>query len=66
MERCYVDDIPDEAPKNLEKINRAPSYRCIAGAILSNDLMLRRIGFQEEEGALAKELRRIRKDGGQP
>ena len=55
--RCYFKDIPDEAPANLEKINRVPSYKSIAIAILNNDLLLRSIGFSEEEGKLAKELR---------
>jgi predicted phosphoadenosine phosphosulfate sulfurtransferase len=58
--RCYVDGIPDEAPSSLEKINRVPSYKSIAIAILKNDLMLRGLGFGEEEGALAKYLRTIR------
>jgi predicted phosphoadenosine phosphosulfate sulfurtransferase len=34
-----------------------PSYKSIAIAILQNDLMLRNIGFYEEEGELAKYLR---------
>ena len=55
--RCYFDDIPDEAIQSLEKINRVPSYKSIAIAILQNDLMLRNIGFYEEEGELAKYLR---------
>lgn len=59
--RCYFDDIPDEAPANLEKINRVPSYKSIAVAILKNDLLLRSIGFGEEEGILAKELRDMHK-----
>jgi predicted phosphoadenosine phosphosulfate sulfurtransferase len=37
-----------------------PSYKSIAIAILKNDLMLRGLGFGEEEGALAKYLRTIR------
>lgn len=58
--RCYLNGIPDEAPAALEKINRVPSYKSIAIAILNNDLMLRSIGFYEEEGVLAKELRNIK------
>lgn len=60
--RCYVDGIPDEAIEALEKINRVPSYKSIAMCILKNDLMLRGIGFTEEEGNLAKELRRIKRE----
>lgn len=59
MNRCYFKDIPDEAITSLEKINRVPSYKSIAVAILKNDLMLRSIGFSEEEGELAKQLRTI-------
>lgn len=44
-------------PEGLEKSNRVPSYKAIATAILKNDLLLRSIGFSEEEGGLAKELR---------
>ena len=55
--RCYFDDIPDEVPDGLERSNRVPSYKSIAIAILKNDLLLRSIGFSEEEGNLAKELR---------
>lgn len=59
--RCYFKDIPDEVPEGLERSNRAPSYKAIAIAILKNDLLLRSIGFSEEEGNLAKELREIYK-----
>jgi predicted phosphoadenosine phosphosulfate sulfurtransferase len=40
-----------------------PSYKSIAIAILQNDLMLRSLGFWEEEGRLAKDLRNIKKIG---
>jgi predicted phosphoadenosine phosphosulfate sulfurtransferase len=55
--RCYFNGIPDEAITSLEKINRVPSYKSIAIAILKNDLLLRSLGFAEEEGQLAKDLR---------
>jgi predicted phosphoadenosine phosphosulfate sulfurtransferase len=61
--RCYSEGIPDEAITSLEKINRVPSYKSIAIAILQNDLMLRSLGFWEEEGRLAKDLRNIKKIG---
>lgn len=40
---------------------RAPSYKAIAIAILKNDLQLRALGFGDDEGILAKELREKRK-----
>jgi predicted phosphoadenosine phosphosulfate sulfurtransferase len=43
--RCY-EDIPDEVPEKLAKINRAPSYKAIAIAILKNDSSLKSLGFQ--------------------
>jgi predicted phosphoadenosine phosphosulfate sulfurtransferase len=59
--RCYSNGIPDAAITSLEKINRVPSYKSIAIAILQNDLMLRGLGFWEEEGQLAKDLRNNKK-----
>ena len=43
-ERCY-EDIPDEVPEKIAKINRAPSYKAIAMAILKNDSALKSLGF---------------------
>lgn len=58
MKRCYFDGIPDEVIIGLEKTGRVPSYKAIAKCILNNDLMLRNIGFSEDEGLLAKILRK--------
>lgn len=41
----YEHDIPDEAPAKLEALNKAPSYRKICKAILSNDIHLTSLGF---------------------
>lgn len=41
----YPEDIPDEAPEELEAELLAPSYRLIAKALLSNDLNLLALGF---------------------
>ena len=36
--RCYSNGIPDEVPEKLAKVNRAPSYKQIAIAILTKSL----------------------------
>lgn len=61
MTRCYFDGIPDEVISGLEKSGRVPSYKSIAKCILNNDLLLRGIGFSDEEGSLAKLLREEKK-----
>jgi len=43
--RCYKDGIPDEVPNKIMKVNRAPSYKAIALAILKNDHHLISLGF---------------------
>lgn len=43
--RCYFEGIPDEAPKELEKMNKVPSYKKICLAILNNDYALKTLGF---------------------
>ena len=37
-ERVYSNGIPDEAPIRLNQLNKVPSYKRIALAILNNDL----------------------------
>lgn len=59
--RCYSKGIPDEVSGKLMKSMRVPSYKAIAVAILKNDLHLRALGFGDDEGVLAKELREKRK-----
>lgn len=41
----YLNDIPDEAPRRLEELNKVPSYRQICIAILKNDNSLKYLGF---------------------
>ena len=41
----YGCGIPDEAPARLEALNKAPSYRAICKAILSNDIILTSLGY---------------------
>lgn len=41
----YYSDIPDEANKRLEQLNKVPSYRKICIAILKNDYPLKTLGY---------------------
>ena len=56
INRCY-DDLPDEIPMLLAKSNRAPSYKSIAMCILNNDLLLKGIGFVDDETETIKKLK---------
>ena len=42
---CYSNGIPDEAPRRLEVLQKAPSYKLICMAILRNDHSLKTLGF---------------------
>lgn len=50
--RCYSNGIPEEVPKGLQSSNRAPSYKAIAVAILSNDHQLLSLGFVSRKSAV--------------
>ena len=41
----YQDDIPDEVPAELMRLNLAPSYKAIVIAILKNDVNFSSLGF---------------------
>lgn len=41
----YYSDIPDEANRRLEQLNKVPSYRKICMAILKNDYPLKTLGY---------------------
>lgn len=45
--RCYGDGIPDEVPRKLMAVMRAPSYKAIAIAILHNDVNLYGLGLDQ-------------------
>lgn len=66
-ERCYSNGIPDEAPLRLSQLNKVPSYKKIAIAILNNDHTLKSLGFEANKSNYYHELKRIeladRKDG---
>lgn len=57
--RCYMEGIPDEAPRMLEAANLVPSYRKIAVAILKNDHHLISLGFQAPTSEVYNQLKRI-------
>lgn len=63
MGRCYLDGIPDDAPRKLRATNRVPSYRAIAVAILSNDHQLMSLGFQPRSSAVLDALLALRTEG---
>jgi predicted phosphoadenosine phosphosulfate sulfurtransferase len=44
-QKDYENDIPDEVPDELMKLNLAPSYKAIALALLKNDHNLKSLGF---------------------
>lgn len=46
--RGYPAGIPDEAPANLEEMNKVPSYRMICLALMKNDVALETLGFTRE------------------
>lgn len=52
--RCYLNGIPDEVPKKVQESMRAPSYKTIAIAILSNDHCLKGLGFSGKQSDLWK------------
>lgn len=56
---CYSNGIPDQAPVRLEELNKVPSYRKIAIAILKNDYSLKTLGFYPEYSKFYDELKKI-------
>jgi len=63
--RCYYNGIPDEAPKQLEKRNKVPSYRRICFAILTNDHSLKSLGYTAKKSPFYDALKRIEIDNRQ-
>ncbi len=62
----YSDGIPDECPKQLERLGLVPSYRMIATAILDNDIGLRSLGFTSKHSVWYDEIKRIETQGRKP
>ena len=55
--RGYPDGIPDEVPERLMYLGKAPSYRQISIAILSNDV--RQLGASRPKSRWYSEYKRI-------
>lgn len=55
--RCYLNGIPDEAPKEIQK--KVPSYKRIAIALLNNDLQLSELGYESKKSKYYVMLKRI-------
>ena len=58
-QNCYFDGIPDEAPLRLEQLNKVPSYKQIAIAILKNDYSLKTLGLDSFTSNYYHELKKI-------
>ena len=55
--RCYFDDIPDESPSEI--LEKVPSYKRIALAILKNDYPLKSLGFTPKKSKYYSILKKI-------
>jgi predicted phosphoadenosine phosphosulfate sulfurtransferase len=58
-EKGYPEDIPDEVPERLMKLNLAPSYKAIAIALLRNDLNLEALGFTPKKSPWYSAFKKI-------
>jgi len=54
----YPEGIPDEAPTELERALKVPSYRMICRALLKNDLLLKSLGFTRKPCDLYMKLKK--------
>lgn len=57
--RGYPEDIPDEVPLVLQSLQKAPSYKAICLAILTNDMAMKSLGFTPKPSPYYSELKRI-------
>lgn len=55
--RCYHEDIPDESPTEI--LEKVPSYKRIAMAILKNDYPLQSLGFTPKKSNYYNILKKI-------
>lgn len=55
--RCYFDGIPDEAPIELERLDKVPSYRKICIAIMKNDKQLKTLGQESKKSIYYSDLK---------
>ena len=58
-QRCYFEGIPDEVPTRLYQLKKAPSYKAIAVAILTNDHCLKSLGQQPPKSVYYDVLKKI-------
>ena len=62
MNRGYVDGIPDEVDKQMEKQNDVPSWRRICQTLLRNDYWCKGLGFSPtKQSAYNQYLERMKK-----
>lgn len=54
----YLNDLPDEAPRRLEELNKVPSYRQICKSILCNDIHLEKLGMQKPKCQAYHDIKR--------
>lgn len=57
--RGYESGIPDEVPDVLRKLNKAPSYKAVALAILKQDYPLKSLGMVPKVSRFYSELKRL-------
>ncbi len=55
----YPGGLPDEAPIELEALNKVPSYRLICWAILKNDVHLQCLGYSRPKCDAYMALKKI-------
>lgn len=58
----YKDDISDEVPEGLMRLNLAPSYKAICIALLKNDHNLISLGMSAPKSRWYNELKKIEID----
>lgn len=59
----YPGELPDSAPRVLEKNNLAPSWRAIAYCLLQNDLGLSQLGFSRPHSRWYDIIKKIEIEG---
>lgn len=60
--RGYVDGIPDEAPRELEKKYWAPSWRRLCKVLLRNDWWCKGLGMQQPKSAAYEKYMAIKRE----
>lgn len=60
--RGYVDGIPDEAPRSLEKKYWAPSWRRVCKVLLRNDWWCKGLGLTQPKSAAYEKYLKIKRD----